>query len=62
MEKLNPVLGAFCTPTPDVARQQTKAVEADIMAGKLVGPLAGVPIGIKRDFYSSVPQPTENTG
>ena len=47
MEKLNPVLGAFCTPTPDVARQQAKAVEFDIMAGKPVGPLAGVPVGIK---------------
>jgi aspartyl-tRNA(Asn)/glutamyl-tRNA(Gln) amidotransferase subunit A len=47
MEKLNPVLGAFCTPTPDVARQQAKAVESDIMAGKPVGPLAGVPVGIK---------------
>jgi aspartyl-tRNA(Asn)/glutamyl-tRNA(Gln) amidotransferase subunit A len=47
MEKLNPTLGAFCTPTPDIARQQAKQVEADIMAGKQVGPLAGVPIGIK---------------
>jgi aspartyl-tRNA(Asn)/glutamyl-tRNA(Gln) amidotransferase subunit A len=47
MEKLNPALGAFCTPTPDVARQQAKAVEADIMAGRPVGPLAGVPVGIK---------------
>jgi hypothetical protein len=37
MEKLNPVLGAFCTPTPDVARQRAKAVEADIMAGRPVG-------------------------
>src|SRR6476661_295169 len=33
MEKLNPVLGAFCTPSPDVARAQAKAVETDIMAG-----------------------------
>ena len=47
MEKLNPLLGAFCTPTPDVARQAAKAVEADIMAGRTVGPLAGVPVGIK---------------
>lgn len=47
MEKLNPVLGAFCTPTPDVARQQAKTVESDIMAGRPVGPLAGVPVGIK---------------
>ena len=42
MEKLNPVLGAFCTPTPDVARQQAKAVEAEIMAGRPAGPLAAM--------------------
>ena len=37
MEKLDPVLGAFCTPSPDVARAQAKAVEADIMAGRSAG-------------------------
>lgn len=47
MEKVNPLIGAFCTPTPDVARQQAKQVESAIVAGKSVGPLAGVPIGIK---------------
>src|SRR5215472_7324701 len=51
MEKLNPVLGAFCTPAPDVARAQANAIEADIMAGKSVGPLAGVPVGIKDLVY-----------
>ena len=40
MDRVNPVIGAFCTPAPDVARAQAKAVEADIMAGKSVGPLA----------------------
>ena len=52
MEKLNPLLGAFCTPTPDVARAQAKAVEADIIAGRSVGPLAGVPVGIKDLVYT----------
>jgi hypothetical protein len=52
MDKLNPVLGAFCTPSPDVARAQAKIVEADIMAGKTVGPLAGVPVGIKDLVYT----------
>jgi aspartyl-tRNA(Asn)/glutamyl-tRNA(Gln) amidotransferase subunit A len=52
MDKVNPVIGAFCTPAPDVARDQAKAVEADIMAGKSVGPLAGVPIGIKDLVYT----------
>ena len=28
MDKLNPVIGAFCTPSPDVARAQAKAVES----------------------------------
>src|SRR5215813_6362426 len=50
MEKLNPVLGAFCTPSPDIAR--AKAIEADIMAGKSVGQLAGVPVGIKDLVYT----------
>jgi aspartyl-tRNA(Asn)/glutamyl-tRNA(Gln) amidotransferase subunit A len=52
MDKLNPVLGAFCTPSPDVARAQAKAIDADIMAGKTVGPLAGVPVGIKDLVYT----------
>src|SRR5437899_3553096 len=43
MDKLNPVLGAFCTPSPEVARAQAKAIDADIMGVKTVGPLAGVP-------------------
>jgi aspartyl-tRNA(Asn)/glutamyl-tRNA(Gln) amidotransferase subunit A len=36
----------------DVARAQAKAVDADIMAGKNVGPLAGVPVGIKDLVYT----------
>ena len=47
MDKLEPVLHAFCTPTPELARAAAKRIEADIMAGRPVGPLAGVPIGIK---------------
>ena len=47
MEALEPHLHAFCTPTPDIARQQAKAVEQKIMAREPVGPLAGVPVGIK---------------
>lgn len=47
MEKLEPLLHAFCTPTPELARKTAKKIEKDIMAGKAVGPLAGVPVGIK---------------
>jgi aspartyl-tRNA(Asn)/glutamyl-tRNA(Gln) amidotransferase subunit A len=47
MEKLEPILHAFCTPTPEAALADAKRIEAEIMAGNPVGPLAGVPIGIK---------------
>jgi aspartyl-tRNA(Asn)/glutamyl-tRNA(Gln) amidotransferase subunit A len=47
MSKLEPTLHAFCTPTPGLARETAQRLEADIMAGRPVGPLAGVPIGIK---------------
>jgi aspartyl-tRNA(Asn)/glutamyl-tRNA(Gln) amidotransferase subunit A len=47
MERLEPYLHAFCTPTPDLARAEAKRVEADIMGGRPVGPLAGVPLSHK---------------
>ena len=47
MEKLEPVLHAFCTPTPDLATETAKHLEQRLMAGEEVGPLAGVPVGIK---------------
>lgn len=47
MDKLEPILHAFCTPTPEAARADAKRLEGEIMAGHPVGPLAGVPIGIK---------------
>jgi aspartyl-tRNA(Asn)/glutamyl-tRNA(Gln) amidotransferase subunit A len=47
MERLNPVLNAFCTPTPDLARAEAQRIEAAILARDEVGPLAGVPVAIK---------------
>ena len=47
MDRLNPILNAVCTPTADVARAQARRIEAAIMAGDTVGPLAGVPMTIK---------------
>jgi aspartyl-tRNA(Asn)/glutamyl-tRNA(Gln) amidotransferase subunit A len=47
LERLEPLLHAFCTPTPDLARQTARDLEARIMRGDEVGPLAGVPMGIK---------------
>ncbi len=47
MDRLEPVLHAFCTPGPEVARAAAQAVDAKIAAGEDPGPLAGVPVGIK---------------
>jgi aspartyl-tRNA(Asn)/glutamyl-tRNA(Gln) amidotransferase subunit A len=47
MERLNPVLNAFCTPVPDFARSEARRIEAAIKARDPVGPLAGVPVAIK---------------
>jgi aspartyl-tRNA(Asn)/glutamyl-tRNA(Gln) amidotransferase subunit A len=47
MEKLEPVLHAFCTPTLEIANETAKQIEKDIMAGKEVGPLGDIPVGIK---------------
>ncbi|HQT75550.1 MAG: amidase [Rhodospirillales bacterium 20-64-7] len=47
MEALEPHIHAFCTPTPEVARAAAARVDAAIAAGEEIGPLAGVPIGIK---------------
>ncbi len=47
MEALEPKLHAFCTPTPDLARETARRIDADIKAEKRVGPLAGVPVGVK---------------
>jgi aspartyl-tRNA(Asn)/glutamyl-tRNA(Gln) amidotransferase subunit A len=47
MDALEPILHAFCTPTPDLARSQAREIEARILKGESIGPLAGVPVGIK---------------
>src|SRR5919197_867208 len=47
MDRLEPTLHAFCTPTPDAAREDAKRIDADLTAGGDPGPLAGVPVGIK---------------
>jgi aspartyl-tRNA(Asn)/glutamyl-tRNA(Gln) amidotransferase subunit A len=47
MERLEPQLHAFCTPTPDLAREAAKRIEQSIVRGEAVASLAGVPVSIK---------------
>jgi aspartyl-tRNA(Asn)/glutamyl-tRNA(Gln) amidotransferase subunit A len=50
IEALDPQLNAFLLPTPEKAREQARAAEREIMAGRYRGPLHGVPFGLK-DIY-----------
>ncbi|MGW4249716.1 amidase, partial [Nocardia sp. NPDC004722] len=47
IQDVDPVLHAFCTPTPDLARRQARQIADDLVHGLDPGPLAGVPLGIK---------------
>jgi aspartyl-tRNA(Asn)/glutamyl-tRNA(Gln) amidotransferase subunit A len=52
IERLNPSLNAFITVIAALARQQARAADREIRAGKHRGPLHGIPITIK-DNYST---------
>src|SRR5215472_17087769 len=47
IDRLDPRLHAFCTLTPDLARDEARRVEAAIMAGNDSGLLSGIPVGHK---------------
>jgi len=47
IERLNPTLNAFITITADLALEQARQAEAEVMAGHWRGPLHGIPIGLK---------------
>ncbi|MCP3386967.1 AtzE family amidohydrolase [Bradyrhizobium sp. CCGUVB4N] len=44
------ILNSFTDVTADRARAKARAIDADIAAGKTVGPLAGVPFAVKNLF------------
>ncbi len=50
IERLNPLLSAYLTPTPESALEEAAAAEKEIRAGRYRGPLHGVPISIKDNF------------
>lgn len=47
VERLNPVLNAFLTVTPEAARAAARAAEERALRGERIGPLDGIPYSIK---------------
>jgi aspartyl-tRNA(Asn)/glutamyl-tRNA(Gln) amidotransferase subunit A len=52
IERLNPLVNAFCTITPDVALAAAREAEQAVMKGERRGPLHGVPFSIKDLHYT----------
>ena len=61
MERLQPVLLSFITPTPEYALQRAKEAEKDIMEGRYRGPLHGIPYTLK-DWMDAKGIPTTFEG
>ncbi len=47
IEQLNPLLNAFITVTPELALAQAREAEHEIQHDRWLGPLHGIPIGLK---------------
>src|SRR5512132_1528244 len=47
IERVNPVVNAFCTLTPEAALDGARAAEEAVMKGERLGPLHGLPFSIK---------------
>ena len=47
IEKINPLVNAYCTVAPDYALNSAREAEATLMAGQDIGPLHGIPVSIK---------------
>jgi len=52
VEALDEQICSFVTPTFSLAKQQAKAAESEIMAGRYLGPMHGIPFGAK-DIYET---------
>ncbi len=52
IEKINPLVNAYCTVAHDYALESARKAESTIMAGGETGPLHGIPVSIKDVTYT----------
>jgi aspartyl-tRNA(Asn)/glutamyl-tRNA(Gln) amidotransferase subunit A len=60
IEATEPVLGAFACVTADAARDAARQAEQEIAAGRHLGPLHGIPLGVK-DLYDTAGVPATSS-
>ncbi len=53
VSRLQPILNAFITVTPQLARRQARQAEKEIHRGDYRGPLHGIPITLKDLYYTA---------
>lgn len=58
IKSVDPVLRAWVTVSPEMALHQAAAVDAQIDAGKPLGALSGIPVGVK-DIFNTRDFPTQ---
>src|SRR6516165_667676 len=51
--RLDGVLHSYITVTGEAARTAARAAEASALAGRDIGPLHGIPYGLKDNYYTS---------
>jgi len=50
IEKINPIINAFCTPTFELAREMAKTSDEKVKKGEKLGLIEGIPTSIKDTF------------
>jgi aspartyl-tRNA(Asn)/glutamyl-tRNA(Gln) amidotransferase subunit A len=60
IEATEGVLGAYAHVTPDLARKAAAHAEQEIAAGRYLGPLHGIPLGVK-DLYDTAGVPSTSS-
>lgn len=53
IDRLDPQLGAFVTVVPEHARAEARRIDDAMAAGRPLGPLAGVPFGVKDLIFTA---------
>ena len=52
-DELEPIVGAFITRTTEQAKTDAKAADAELAKGRSLGPLHGVPFGVKDIYWTA---------